>query len=286
MKKLHKFLFMGLTTLALVACSQEDIDTAKKVYKAGREIQKITKEIKKSTNKNNSNQQTKKPITSVKDGEYPTWTYEEFPEYYAVLGEANVNESDYPKSGVIYQGLDSLGRTLSAHGTITHEMVQKSAGHRENWERNSEPSGWFKNPNGRNKKERGAWNAEVKVKLSNGKTYSGWFYNKSHLFADSLGGKAARDNVVTGTRMQNVGNNDKNSGIQYIEWKVLEYVKNNPKVKVFYKAEPIYIGEELVPRYVKITAQSTDKVINEEVLTFNYANGFTIDYNTGEFTKN
>ncbi|MGV3082680.1 DNA/RNA non-specific endonuclease, partial [Streptococcus dysgalactiae] len=90
-----------------------------------------------------------------------------------------------------------------------------------------------------------------------------------------------RNNLITGTRTQNVGNNDRKGGMQYIENKVLTYINQNPSVHVYYKAEPVYVGTELVPRYVVVSALSSDGIIDEKVRVFNTANGFTIDYQNG-----
>jgi len=114
-----------------------------------------------------------------------------------------------------------------------------------------------------------------------GKIYNGYFYNRSHLIADSLGGRSYKYNVVTGTRQQNVGNNG-NGGMQYIEKKVKDYVEQT-KNNVYYSVEPYYEGNELVPRYVIVNAKSDDGVINEKVKVFNNASGYEINYSDGRF---
>jgi hypothetical protein len=203
------------------------------------------------------------------------WNIVDYPDYWKSLGKSDINFNQFfvNEGEYKYSELDNLGRTGTAYAVVTLEKVEESIGWRQSWKGDVDPSG-FK---GNNKK--------AQIKLSNGKTYKGYFYNRSHLIADSLGGDPIKRNVVTGTRMQNVGNNNKKGGMQYIEMKVLNYVKRTGK-NVYYKAEPVYKENELVPRYVIVNAKSEDGKINEKVLVFNTAEGYTIDYNTGKFYKN
>ena len=192
---------------------------------------------------------------------------------YQVLGEAEIDESKF--STTYSYSHDELDRTTTAYGLVNYKAVMDSKGWRADFEPNSEPSGWFIGKKSNNKK--------VSVKLPNGKIYNGYFYNRSHLIADSLGGRSYKYNVVTGTRQQNVGNNG-DGGMQYIEKKVVDYVlktKNN----VYYEVTPVYNGNELVPRYVIVNAKSEDGVINEKVKVFNNASGYDINYSDGSFTK-
>ena len=203
------------------------------------------------------------------------WNIVDYPDYWKSLGKSDINFNQFPvnEGEYKYSELDNLGRTGTAYTVVTLEKVEESAGWRQSWKGDVDPSG-FK---GNNKK--------AQIKLSNGKTYKGYFYNRSHLIADSLGGDPIKRNVVTGTRMQNVGNNNKKGGMQYIEMKVLNYVKRTGK-NVYYKAEPVYKNNEIVPRYVIVNAKSEDGKIDEKVLVFNTAEGYTIDYKTGKFYKN
>lgn len=167
---------------------------------------------------------------------------------YEVLGKAEIDESKF--STTYSYSHDELDRTTTAYGLVNYKAVMDSKGWRADFEPNSEPSGWFIGKKSNNKK--------VSVKLPNGKIYNGYFYNRSHLIADSLGGRSYKYNVVTGTRQQNVGNNG-DGGMQYIEKKVVDYVlktKNN----VYYEVTPVYNGNELVPRYVIVNAEDFQKV--------------------------
>lgn len=202
------------------------------------------------------------------------WSFDEYPLYYAVRGTANVEE-DVEEGQTIDEGLDSLGRTQAVRAKVTYDMVKKSAGWREEMTAEcSKISGW-----GHNKR--------VTVELSNGRSYTGAAFNRSHLLADSLGGHAKRENLVTGTRTQNVGNNveDEPGGMQYTEIKAAKYLKKHHKGWIYYKATPVYEGDELVCRSVYVDIKSDDGSIDEHVEVFNAINGYTVDYTTGKISK-
>ncbi|EFY02227.1 DNA/RNA non-specific endonuclease [Streptococcus dysgalactiae subsp. dysgalactiae] len=244
------------------------------------------------------------------------WTLAQYPDYYVIEGKSAIQKEAFPqlktttekvykKSGrstkrvtvsdLQYADLDGYNRSGVAYGIITKDMIDMSAGSREKWENDYNPSGWFSykfKADGRaatdndykhspRQVKRIPNNQEVSIILSNGKVRHGYLFDRSHLIADSLGGRPYRNNLITGTRTQNVGNNDRKGGMQYIENKVLTYINQNPSVHVYYKAEPVYVGTELVPRYVVVSALSSDGVIDEKVRVFNTANGFTIDYQNG-----
>lgn len=193
--------------------------------------------------------------------------------YYKVLGKAVTAEQTVYEAGEFkYSDLDELGRSGIAEAIITIKDIERSAGTRDKFEKGSEPSGWGHNP-------------KVAVKMTNGKTYHGYAWNRSHLIADSLGGRAYRNNLITGTRMQNVGANDLHGGMQYIERKVLDYVKAHPSRTVWYRVTPIYEKDELVPRVVLVDALSDTGDINERVETYNVLPGYKIDYMTGKISK-
>lgn len=229
--------------------------------------------------------------------------------YYEVVDKSNIDAWYFPKvytspvgdiAEVEYSKLDGLGRTGEVKATITYDMIKNSEGTREKWEDGYRPSGWYIykwKSNGNlatekeyreNKKQIEAIpnNKEVEVDLGGKRVYRGWFYNASHLLADSLGGRAFRNNVITGTRMQNVGRNDRKGGMQYIEEKVRKHILDNPDVVVYYQATPVYLTEDnLVPVMVQVKALSSDGVIDETVITYNEIKNFSINYKTGEFSK-
>lgn len=201
-----------------------------------------------------------------------TWEEKTAPNYVVTIGKAKV--SGKPQKGKIkYSKLDKYGRTRRVVGNITYKMVKASAGKREDFAPNSDPSGWP------------GYNIIETVELYNGNTYVGYFWNRSHLIADSLGGRAIKRNLVTGTRMQNVGANDGIGGMAYTERKVVNYLYKHKKVSVYYSATPVYKGSELIPRSVIVDIKSSDKKLNERVIVYNAAKGFTINYKKGMMTK-
>ena len=206
--------------------------------------------------------------------------------FYRIEGEAQVTHNVVPQE-MLYGKLDGLGRATGAWGMITDDMFEHSAGNpRYEKEYKQNPSGW------KNKK--------VKIKTSNNE-YNGYFYNRSHLIGDLIGGRFFEENVVTGTRMQNVGWNGNNGapagGMAYSETKVANHFKQlqkendgkpldeQRKCNVYYSAVPNYIDDELVPRTVTVDMLSCDGTINEHVIVSNTAPGYNIDYATGAFTK-
>ncbi|MGT2888556.1 DNA/RNA non-specific endonuclease [Streptococcus didelphis] len=246
----------------------------------------------------------------------PVWTIGQYPNYYRVEGSANINPAEFPKiytttekvynnsgrstkrvtvSDIQYSVLDGYGRSGQAFGVITKDMIDMAAGYRKKWESNPEPSGWYSysfKDTGAPAREADYKHSPRKVKrlpnnltgsifLSNGRVHNGYLFDRSHLIADSLGGRAFRNNLITGTRTQNVGNNDRRGGMQYLEAKVYDYINRNPSVFVYYRARPVYLGNELLPRYVLVSALSSDGAINETARVFNSANGFNINYQTG-----
>ena len=274
MNKLTKSIVILAGAIALTGCGQihptgyqklpqvkqEVKDKSKSAYEAAKEKVKEFKD--KHSNTETSSNSTGSDYDESK-----------FPDMYEVLGKAEIDESKF--STTYSYSHDELDRTTTAYGLVNYKAVMDSKGWRADFEPNSEPSGWFIGKKSNNKK--------VSVKLPNGKIYNGYFYNRSHLIADSLGGRSYKYNVVTGTRQQNVGNNG-NGGMQYIEKKVSDYVEKT-KNNVYYSVEPYYEGNELVPRYVIVNAKSDDGVINEKVKVFNNASGYEINYADGSFTK-
>jgi DNA-entry nuclease len=206
-----------------------------------------------------------------------SWDSSVAPNYYKVTGKANLPSDLVSPGKVDYQGLDSLGRTGYAHANITEKMIADSAGWRAPFDDTANNISGWKNPTtGRSN------NGKTSIVLDTGKTYHGYFYNRSHLVADSLGGAPTRTNLITGTRMQNVGDNSsKPGGMAYTESQVRDYMKIHKDVTTAYYATPVYKGNEIVPRGVTVDVRTSDGAIDEHVVVWNYANGHTIDYTTG-----
>lgn len=221
-------------------------------------------------------------LSDIKDFKLPSINLGSFEEadlsnitnYYEVLGGSKANKSEFPYEGSIsYSHLDELGRTRTVWGNLTSQMVEERKGVRH--DPNADPSGY---PDGKSVK-----NEEVEVTHPDGKVYHGWFYNRSHLIANQLGGSPDINNLITGTRSQNVGSGD--GGMRYVEEKAVTFLENNPNVNLYYKVDPVYEGDELIPRYVLVDMLSEDGAINEQVKIYNVQNGYEINYHTGEFKK-
>lgn len=212
--------------------------------------------------------------------------------YYRVKGKAVVEKQLQPQQ-VQYGKLDDKGRTTGAWALVTYDMYDHSAGVRLKKESGKDPSGYAGN------------NKEVPITYEHGgyapMTYNGYFYNRSHLIGDLLGGRFFTNNVVTGTRMQNVGWNKASGttpgGMQYTETLASDHFdklaaknaslpqQNWQQCNLYYAAVPNYVGDELVPRTVTVDIVNCDKTIDERVIVSNIAPGYTIDYMTGEFRK-
>lgn len=207
-----------------------------------------------------------------------SWSNDIAPNYYKVTGKASIPGTTMEPGIIEYQGIDGLGRTGYAHGNLTYDMYEQSAGWRAKFDADvSGVSGWY--AGGRSN------NHETTIALDNGRTYRGYFYNRSHLIADSLGGASSRKNIITGTRTQNVGDNSANpGGMAFTETEVRNLFKANHGVTVLYYVNPIYFGNEIVARGTTVDVRSSDGSIDQHVVVWNYANGHTIDYNTGRWS--
>lgn len=213
---------------------------------------------------------TTDPVEAKTPSKY-VWKESVAPNYVVTIGKAKVSKK--PAKGKIrYSKLDKYGRTQRVVGNITYKMVKRSAGWREDFAEGSDPAGWGNN-------------RIVKIRLYNGRYYRGFLWNRSHLIADSLGGHAIRKNLITGTRMQNVGANDGKGGMAYTERKVVSYLYKHHRVSVYYSAKPVYKGKELLPRSVIVDIRSSDKKLNERVIVYNAAKGYKINYKRGIATS-
>lgn len=221
--------------------------------------------------------------------QWTQWDANKYPDCYRIVGKAVVDR-DVEAGTIEYDGFDSLGRTQRAVGNITKQMVDESAGWRAEFKGDVDTiTGWKGN------------NHKISVTLPNGKGYNGYCYNRSHLVGDCLGGyehvynadgtldesasKSEKQNLVTGTRMQNVGQDGK-GGMSYCENLVMDYLKAHPDVTVYYSATPVYDGNDLVCRSVFVDIKSSDGGLDQEVEVFNVESGCTIDYATGKLTAN
>lgn len=191
--------------------------------------------------------------------------------YYEVMGKATFDKyCNIPAGGYNYRGvINGAGQVgpACAKATEKHKRVDPV----------DDPAGFKYNGK-----------ATIAYLTEPGKSYSGYFYNRSHMVSASLGGSPKAENLVTGTRMQNVGEANK-GGMRYTEIQAEKYV-SSPQAKscpLTYEVTPHYRnGTDAVPTWVEVDMQSCDKKIDEKVAVFNDANGYTIDYATGKWTKN
>lgn len=106
----------------------------------------------------------------------------------------------------------------------------------------------------------------------------GALWNRCHLIAWSLSDEDANEcNLVTGARSMN------NEGMLPYEEEVARYIDRTGN-HVLYRATPVFEGEELVCRGVRIEAQSVEDNgagVSFDVFCFNVQPGIVIDYATG-----
>ena len=151
-----------------------------------------------------------------------------------------------------YNPLDSLGRCGAAYGCLGRETMPE-----ENAERGDissiHPSGWARGQN----------------------------WERCHLIAWSLSAENANEgNLVTGTHYMNY------DGMRPFEEETSHYIWSTGN-HVLYMAEPLYKGDELVPRGVHMVARSVEDNgagLSFNVYCFNVTPGAEIDYNTGIVT--
>lgn len=176
------------------------------------------------------------------------------------------------KGQILYKPLDEKGRPVGVKANITQKNMQ---GDRKNSPELVAPLGW-------------GHNAKVTATSpSTGKTYHGYFWNKSHILAYSLGGSNTDlKNMVTGTRFQNVGRSGNNGGMAYTETQARDYLKAHKDGSVKYEVTCYYNEDEIVPRYSIVDVLSDDGSINESIRVENSMPGFSIDYHTGSFISN
>lgn len=282
----------GLMMLTMSACSSEQAaDTASEPVNnseikdkakdiAGSLWDKAKNKIHESTDDNDNTQQVPSEpnlngAQAVGNYTATTWDASTEPDYYQIAGQAVQEALDTTPStpGVNYTGLDSLGRPGRASALINKKM--RDEGSERKRADLPDPAGYT----GNNKR------VEIQSTHAGDKAYHGYFYNRSHMIAKSLGGKDELENLVNGTRMQNVGMNDSSNpgGMAYTETIARDWLDKNPDGTIQYVATPVYEGNEIMPRSVFVDIKTSDGSINQHVEVFNTAYGYTIDYSTGKF---
>lgn len=231
------FLILALIVLGAIGCGVFLLETFK------------TNVAKSDVVKNNT---TLKTISKLKNAESSD-------NFYKVLGKADftnkdlLNNTKYFKK---YGDLDELGRPSWVFSCITSEQY-KLEKTKPRQEIKVDPVGWVK-PNPR-------------VILSDSKnTYKGFLYNRSHLLADSLGGDPIKENLITGTRLQNVGWNKKGSegGMAYGETLARDWLNKN-KGYLQYEVICHYEGKDLLSDYQIVNIKSSDGTLDLQIKVFN-----------------
>jgi DNA-entry nuclease len=196
------------------------------------------------------------------------WDEKTAPNYVATTGTADFEPITLEtKEGHYQTYADDLGRPTLVVANVNYEMAKKGADRQRDDLPN--PLGWPKN-------------AEVDIQMSDG-VYHGWLFNRSHLLAKSLGGPDTKDNLVTGTRCQNVGSNDGTGGMGLPETISRDWLRDHQNGSLYYEVEPNYLGDEKIPRTVSVDVRSSDGTIDSHFVTYNAAKGYAIDYATGDW---
>ncbi|PST47182.1 hypothetical protein CPA40_02395 [Bifidobacterium callitrichos] len=248
-------LIAGLMTITVGGCSASD-------------AQSMIDEARSYANSSQSSaSQSSSSTSSGSDG---TWSETDAPNYYKVTGKADFSAAGTMPSAceIRYSELDSLGRAGMAVGVVTYQLMQSGSDRERDMP--DTIAGWPEH------------NPKVEIVFSDGDKYHGYLFNRSHLIAKSLGGEDAERNMVTGTRTQNVGDNDATpGGMAYTESKARDWLRSHRNGTIEYMATPRYTGDELLPRTVDVDIRTSDGSIDEHVITYNTAAGFDIDYMNG-----
>ena len=170
-------------------------------------------------------------------------------------------ESEYTtESFENYSDLDKLGRCGVAYANLSKETMPPDGDERGSIS-SIKPTGW----------------QQAK--------YDGqYLYNRCHLIGYQLSDEDANErNLITGTRYFNT------QGMLPFENKVADYINENEENHVLYRVTPIYEGNNLLASGVEIEAYSVEdsgKGVCFNVFVYNVEPGITIDYKTGESSKN
>lgn len=211
--------------------------------------------------------------THTATGSYEPTEYdaELYPDMYRIDGKAIIPQNDLQPGDIEYT-YDKSTKTQYVHALLSYENYEYGKRDRESIS-GIDPIGWPDK------------NGETSVTFSDGTTYNGWFWNRSHLLGHALGGEDEEKNLVTGTRAQNVGKNNMNSGMQFAEETAKDYLTNHKDGTLYYFVTPIYLGGENIPRSVFVDMRSDDGSIDMHIEVFNAMPGYEINYVNGTWSK-
>lgn len=165
---------------------------------------------------------------SVPDG-WQSWDEASAPDYVLEAGPAQVRKA-LEAGEISYSPLDGLGRPGLVAASLTHESRER-ARQRGRQDIEVDPVGWPDE------------NPKVSIETPDGSTYRGRFWNRSHLLADSLGGDPTRENLVTGSRMQNAGGNDNEGGMAYGEQVARDWLDEHDGGTLYYSRAAALRGQ-------------------------------------------
>lgn len=179
-------------------------------------------------------------------------------------GRSTLNPKSWHRDQVIYQQLDSLGRTSSS--TVAMLNWHNHANTALRVQQQTDPSGWHDNRDQR------------------------LIYNRGHLIAYSLtGGINPQTGQYNGRQARGDQDNVRNlftetdftnQVLQTIyEAKVRRAIESHHRV--IYQATPIFRGDERMARGINLQAISTDGTLNFNVYLLNVEPGTTFNYADG-----
>lgn len=170
-----------------------------------------------------------------------------------------------------YYKLDKYGRPTGAETVITVKSFPKES--RKERPIDIDPVGWPKN-------------FKVTVTHKDGSTYKGYFWNRSHIIADSFSGEVRIENLTTGTRAQNVGGRSNEGGMALGESIVRKYLKAKKSGKVYYKVKVHYANDnDLISDYSTVDIKSEDGKEDHHIIVYNEMADYKINRKTGEVSK-
>lgn len=206
-------------------------------------------------------------------GSYEPTEYdaELYPDMYRIDGKAIIPQNDLQPGDIEYT-YDKSTKTQYVHALLSYENYEYGKRDRESIS-DIDPIGWPDK------------NGETSVTFSDGTTYNGWFWNRSHLLGHALGGADEEKNLVTGTRAQNVGKNNMNGGMQFAEETARDYLANHKDGTLYYFVTPVYLSGENIPRSVFVDMRSDNGSIDMHIEVFNAMPGYNIDYINGTWSK-
>lgn len=230
-----------------------------------------TEEITSVTTSSTTTTTTTKSTITTKIGTYSPviQNASSLPKYngspYAVVNNNNPQFSAADKKNTKafekYSNLDSLGRCGVAYANVCREIMPIEPRGEIGMVK---PSGW-------------------QTIRYNGVVEGNYLYNRCHLIGYQLAGENANvKNLITGTRYMNT------QGMEPFESKVANFVESTG-YHVLYRVTPVFVGNELVARGVRMEAYSVEDNgagICFNVFCFNVQPDISINYATGDSSLN